>query len=593
MEPYRYTSLPPGDPSTIRLVRLEPGQASDPLVCELFQVSLRNDFLPPYEALSYVWGDPKATSTLCCAGRDLTVTTNLETALFYLRDKDRSRILWIDAICINQQDLDERSRQVMLMRKIYQQAEDVIVWLGPELDGSKGAYYLIPQLAEVAFTDLPVEKPSTAKTLPLLLKRLGLPDMESPNWASLNSLYRRQWFRRIWVFQEVAVARHVTVVCGHEKMSWDVFARATHRYIASALRGSGLLHGPGMCELRGGWNAFQMNTWRQRIQDSHDAPLKELLPFARQFNCTDSRDRVYALLGLCDTPEVIHPDYNLSVSEIFQSCVKGVILCDSNLDVLAHEPVYDETRIQELASWCPDLRKMESWATWMNGGSYFPPFKAAGGSKPILDPSADPQCLVLQGICFDEIKITGDQNTYDSSGRNMMDLNIYERWLQLAAKNVRKPYPTGEVLLEAFWRTLVRNDLPEGPLPSRGHGNFVRNAAKFLDAVTSMMLPVEEESLDDDIRTRGKEWGHLCERLALARTGTDRIFLTEKGLIGTGPSELLPADAVCVLFGGRVPFVLRRVGDHYLFVGLCYVHGIMYGEALEDPNSSSREIVLR
>jgi hypothetical protein len=106
---------------------------------------------------------------------------------------------------------------------------------------------------------------------------------------------------------------------------------------------------------------------------------------------------------------------------------------------------------------------------------------------------------------------------------------------------------------------LVKNDVPEGPLPSKGHGNFIRNTAKFLQVFSSMMAPAEVEDIENDDQTRGERWGHLCERLALARSGNEKFFVTEKGFIGTRPAELLPDNVVCVLFGGRVPFVLRRM----------------------------------
>src|SRR6266498_2069493 len=96
MELYQDTPLPLKEFDAIRLVKLEPGQLSESLLCELFQVLLSS-------SLSYTWGDLNITSTLCCSGCALTITANLETAPFSVRDKVHTRILWIDAICINQQ----------------------------------------------------------------------------------------------------------------------------------------------------------------------------------------------------------------------------------------------------------------------------------------------------------------------------------------------------------------------------------------------------------------------------------------------------------------------------------------------------------
>jgi hypothetical protein len=122
-----YRPLESGDS---RLVHLAPGKHDDPIICFLEPFDTRDP--PPYVALSYVWGDPKITAPISVDGHTLQVTTNLETALRHLRWHEGSRTLWIDAIAINQSDMEERSQQVTLMADIYRKAKSVTVWLGPE-----------------------------------------------------------------------------------------------------------------------------------------------------------------------------------------------------------------------------------------------------------------------------------------------------------------------------------------------------------------------------------------------------------------------------------------------------------------------------
>jgi hypothetical protein len=124
------------DPLAIRLFKLLPGTDRDPLRGELFEASLGSK--TTYEALSYCWGDSDVVSpirfTQHVDSHDsyfLNGTTNLCAALLRLRRPDAPRILWVDAICINQQDNMEKTRQLALMGHIYKQAARVVVWLGP------------------------------------------------------------------------------------------------------------------------------------------------------------------------------------------------------------------------------------------------------------------------------------------------------------------------------------------------------------------------------------------------------------------------------------------------------------------------------
>ncbi len=165
-----------------------------------------------YSAVSYCWGDkPEYSHELAC--RDprhpltaLKITPNVDSLLRHLRKPHKSRHLWIDAICLNQEDQDEMSTPAMLMGVIYSQAKKVHIWLGAETDG---------RLAADAFG---------------LLRRIVLGDdacrVSPDELAILRPLFGRSWFGRRWVIQEVALARHATVHCGplSIELSWIVAA---------------------------------------------------------------------------------------------------------------------------------------------------------------------------------------------------------------------------------------------------------------------------------------------------------------------------------------------------------------------------------
>lgn len=126
--PYLYEPLV--NATSIRLLTLCPGNTLDEIKCDLKTVSLADK--PEYEALSYVWGSTKRDYTLTCDRRSLKITKSLHVVLRRLRRTSHARVLWIDQLCINQDDLQERSEQVQIMREIYRNARLVVLWLGED-----------------------------------------------------------------------------------------------------------------------------------------------------------------------------------------------------------------------------------------------------------------------------------------------------------------------------------------------------------------------------------------------------------------------------------------------------------------------------
>jgi hypothetical protein len=145
VEPLRYTPLPESDTPLVRLVRLLPGKDLDPIKV-LFDTSKLD---VEYEALSYCWGDASLRTPIACNGYRLEVTQNLESALRDLRHFDTTRVLWIDAISINQDDLTEREQQVGVMGEIFRSARRTVVWLGQTFEGNKMAFKMLKRLNDM------------------------------------------------------------------------------------------------------------------------------------------------------------------------------------------------------------------------------------------------------------------------------------------------------------------------------------------------------------------------------------------------------------------------------------------------------------
>jgi hypothetical protein len=200
---YCYSSLPEG---SIRLLRLLPPQGKHaPIQCKLFDCALADsESTRPYEALSYVWGSEKKPRSISIDGCDLPVGENLYAALAHLRDRSIERTIWIDAICINQRDSEEKGQQVQSMAKIYSKASRVIVWLGGATPDSGQALEEIRIAAEKRTKLLPTKpsptKPSPTKPSPTEPSPTEPPPMKrSTNERAILRLLEGPWFKRIWV----------------------------------------------------------------------------------------------------------------------------------------------------------------------------------------------------------------------------------------------------------------------------------------------------------------------------------------------------------------------------------------------------------
>lgn len=194
ISPYPYSSLLP---DSIRLLRLLPsGHKDAPVQCQLFsycqqEVSQGDQF---YEALSYVWGDENKTLPIFIGNQRFDVTENLHAALSRLRDHSLERVIWVDAICINQRNEEEKEKQIQLMARIYGQAYSVVVWLGEEADDSDVALKAIISAGNdrgLKFTDNATVQQAVTKLL------------------------ERKWFQRIWV-----MAHNPFMTLGNSTKEW-------------------------------------------------------------------------------------------------------------------------------------------------------------------------------------------------------------------------------------------------------------------------------------------------------------------------------------------------------------------------------------
>lgn len=311
----------PLESGEFRLLEVFPGQASDPLSGSLVQVHLHQ--AASYNALSYCWGYHSLPAhKIIISGQPLVIKENLHSALLQLRSSTLARPLWVDEICIDQDNTQDKNAQVQMMGEIYRGAHQVYAWLGVETEWTAHGMRVLRYLQHGHRKH---ERP---------FKEMMSPDLI----RGLDDIFQRPYFRRLWIVQEIALANEVVLICGSHSFTWQnrvetVLMLAEGIKLAASLPtetplGARKLDVESLSEL------LEMQlTFGPEVEAQKDETLLPYLFCETEHRvATDPRDRIYALLGLmgCGDDERLRPDYNLSVEEVFCQFRKLLLPDDPN-----------------------------------------------------------------------------------------------------------------------------------------------------------------------------------------------------------------------------------------------------------------------
>ncbi|KAN0092380.1 HET domain containing protein [Hyaloscypha variabilis] len=622
----------------IRLLRVYPAYTGSPLECELETYSLNN--CPPYEPLSYTWGDLAAEKIpILCNGKRLDIFPNLYAALKALRPfelppwersygvNQESRLVWADAICINQADLNERKEQVLIMEKIYRQGIETLIWLGSsDYDAMKG-FELLKTLVKVK--TLQEENSDERNYVDLGMKGIqeyGLPNFLSSDFHRLSSFLRRPWFTRVWIIQELAVAPQATIHCGHLRMPWTEFVTAINygaklgipvwnrtymlRHFLDSSSASGRVD---ICK------SIIDLTLEKSFYEGHEDSLSlfELLVATRYAQCYDSRDKIYGLLAVCRNNDrtaartSYAPDF--TAAELYRDMTfhhlaenLGGLRLTSVLTSVDHDS-------PDLPSWVPDWRRPRETTALGYSTSAQSIYNPNGRFQPKIGQvdytlnSQKKNELQAQGIFFDtlikasKLYIDPDLTYLNPPTNNRTLLEFFRIASQL------QHYPAPNTIFSAFWHTLVAGKDASGRL--KCPSSFAEIISLFLDESTgqSPSLPGQTYSARQQrpkgkgrlelvnlaSRTAGKTFQEVRTAMKLA-VKNRKLGITEKGYLGLFPRHTEVGDGLYVLSGCHVPFLLREVDGlgRFRLVGECYVHGIMDGEVVGGEDVSMGKIIL-
>ncbi|RTE72596.1 hypothetical protein BHE90_012986 [Fusarium euwallaceae] len=338
---FEYTTLT--DPaSEVRLLRLHDSPTEYGL--DVFPL---NESCPPFAAISYTWGDSRITEPILINGHTFLVRKAAWDLLKELPSLDmdcdpRPEFIWIDSICINQNNTTERNHQVRLMRKIYSSAKVVLVWLGRSTPKSDLAMDSLASLTHQLLGKSPKTKSQVISQARVLYGQnptkigysyqgdpgaLGMV-LDAKTGDAIFSLFSRVYWRRIWIIQEVLLAREIRIVCGPRCMNWNKLNNFFGGMEFSMLQSGSQFHGsqrvskimnaPGYILVKE--KAFLETNPQLKEQG---APISDLLLSFGGFQCRDRRDKVYGMLGL--SSDIVDVNYAKSVQHIYNDVIRRIV----------------------------------------------------------------------------------------------------------------------------------------------------------------------------------------------------------------------------------------------------------------------------
>ena len=560
----------------------------------------------PYIAISYTWGDPSVVAEIDCKnGKVIPITKSVYTILDTLLEKDEIIRLWIDAVCINQNDIEEKNQQVQMMSDIYKNAAYVVVSLGESDSETDAAMDYIYHLSKAINQEIQkIRRIGNPNQKIEKIRQIDNPKNGFHKWILIENLLRKSWFERIWVIQEVAMGPEPLIVCGKRAVNWGMFCHALFGFLKHSLSlrrdlpkpdsPNGDRYSPSFPV--GLLNLQIMNTARESLQKRGGEPFQTILLYMNHFKATNARDKVFALLGLRrDTNDkTLQADYNSTPENVYQTVSRHLLLCDPYIHILNMAGVGFPRLSTSLPSWVPDFKNSET----ISFGHYFPQsveFHAAGESESVVAPGPSENTIVISGVRIDTVLRLTDSCEPSCTNWFTQVEALFKDVQRLPESQlndiVRRQHREGkESWLDVLYCALInyrtpsdyRTDADEFGKHFQVWREYILNQNfDIYNAVWVGLVDakhrIESSQLDQSTELRAFE--NICRATARSR----RFFTTKMGFLGLTSPGTEEGDIVVIFSGGITPFIVREsksVAGEFTLLGEAYVHDIMYGEAM-------------
>ncbi|KAL8925254.1 MAG: hypothetical protein Q9172_002304 [Xanthocarpia lactea] len=660
MSTYKYDDKLDSSRRQIRICTIHPGDFEDPISCDLRTVSMNDD--PEYETLSYTWGAPIFDHTLFVDGTVLKITRSLHNAIRYLRrqkrhvskdefkssrnntlesdvtksywDPEASGVLWADAICINQDDVDERSSQVGLMGEIYRRGSRLHVWIGTVGEIRHGLLQRHPREPQ---PDYELANPKRLAELKIYVVSEGTPPVEPTPLASatdenvdadvkgameilqvfaedkhvqhlpffkftavdmnlekdefwyksiamLVGILTQPWWKRVWVVQEVVLSRSTEpslLHVGQHKMSLSTsdnlrnyfvkhFLGCCHEWLAIVVGRYGLLYRL--------YDAVSSVDILRRVAELYSDRVLDMTVAYAIFplrEATDPHDYIYGSRALMkDSPSGVDVDYRMPISQLYVAATRAICREHDSLEYLEVAVGVGSENRHHLPSWCID------WGEH-NNGLVFPylgqkKFDAAGGRPyQLLDFRGFDDALFLEAAAIGTITFVNtviEETVVDPVGAVI-------EWIEAIGHNQVLDDGDISIIIKVLMRDLYVDWNCDFQRVSPQYMHILKEWRRFVSSSNRVPNETSAEALFGPIGARMRR--------------RQRLFITTTERLGAGPPATREGDCLFIAEGSEVPLLLRPLHDSaiengqqdslsYQFVGRCYVHGIMDGGAMNE-----------
>lgn len=590
LEPYRYASLD-ADKKEIRLIRANSrNQDGDILTFEVTSASL--DAPPEYTALSYVWESSEKVASVMLNGRPLPVTRSLYRLLTRARVL-RDAYMWVDAICINQEDISERNAQVQLMGDVYSNASKVAAYVG---EAPKEDVHVVEALVRkihahhVAInTGHSLTKANSNWEIKRILSGQDPSHGTTEEWKAFAQFMSQPYFSRCWVLQEVILGRDVEIWFGNASFSYEILLELLdlvynietwcqyHRKLCQEIfRSPEFYHHTRIVGLA-----------RLALADGDELPFLEILSTSRELAATDPRDKIYALLGLArgELDKVVVPEYSPSNSAE-GVCIQFARHC-INTQRSAVETLYHAgtSARGNMPSWVPN------WTTRSVGCSLANVYNCSGSTKPAIRLGNEPSSISVCGAVVSRLSTLARYSILHKPE------DIYRSAWSLG-ESIRShgSYLSGERIEDVVRRTLTCDYLSDSTGFKRMGELFRRESEALANSCNVSELASSRKINWREVwkyarRKVKKIQIEKFKREILSSSSYSRLGITDDYLMGVFPERTQVGDVIVIVLGATKLFVFRPVGNAHILIGECYVHGIMDGELINiDEGTEAVEI---
>ena len=576
---FRYEPLRDG---SIRLLSFMGMGMDGRPVCNLFDSAL--DEHAQFYALSYVWGSDTRNQFINCNGKELPVTESVFGALTGLKSRimDGKLPIWIDALCINQADDEEKAREVANMHRIYRRAKATVIWLGPEADDSDLAMDGVEKLAKLLPSLSVVPHPDR-------LLEYGLPAKDDPIWPALGCLFSRPWSFRLWTFQEVILAETAIVCCGSATVDWPKFEVVGYSIHEQRLWPITISEKTKQSQFRGFMSAANISLLKRNfgsltVHEPDEEPyfrFSRLLPLAQSKQCSEPRDRVYAMLSLTSQSfrDTVDVNYHIPLTELYIQCGKACLKQDPKLFYL--QLTTAQKRRPDLPSWCLDLQPQEMemiFDDYLRAGLREASADSNRANIKIIQGSND---IEIQGFRADTVDQVVPMNFVWPHKRTVDNAKDIVEWeakcRSLACNSLRLPPNEVPIAHVCTLSAHIRARQADFDALTQGYRDQMTNINSQAEGKGDCPPPPERQPPYDYF------W------LQMTRTCPGRTyFSTANGRVGIGPPDIQRGDLVVVIYGTEPVFILRELptpDTRLEIIGDAFVHGLM------DLNETPEEVI--